>query len=179
MTRFKAFQELFKRHRRPGDAVFACLFLAISAFLLSQIHTEAPWLPGVRIFEQPAFWSLVSLVLMTFFAVLHLAGSLLSPRMPGRREEVLQWVFSLEYVIWFMIYVFAVPRLGYLPTTIVFAALLGLRTGYRSIRAIGSLVLLAAVIVVVFKAFLQVKIPGGTLYHLLPNGVRSFMLSYL
>ena len=179
MARFQAFQELFRRHRRPGDAVFACLFLTLSAFLLSQIQTEAPWLPGVRTFEQPAFWSLVSLGLMCLFAVLHLTASLLSARIPGRWEEVSQWVFSLEYVIWFMIYVFAVPRLGYLPTTIAFAALLGLRTGYRSFRAIGSLVLLAAVIVVVFKAFLQVKIPGGAIYHHLPNGIRSFMLSYL
>lgn len=179
MARLKTLQELFKRYRRPGDAVFACLFLAFSLFLLSQIRTEAPWLPGTKPFAQPSFWSLISLALMSLFAALHLSSSLLSPRIPGRWEEVWQWVRSFEYVIWFMIYVFAVPRVGYLPATIVFAALLGIQTGYRTVRSIGSLVILAAVIVVVFKAFLQVKIPGGALYHYLPDGLRAFMLTYL
>jgi len=33
--------------------------------------------------------------------------------------------------------------------------------------------------VVVFKSFLQVKIPGGQLYEFLPDGIRNFMLVYL
>ena len=179
MVRLQTLQELFKRYRRPGDVVFALFFLAFSLFLLSQIRAQAPWVPGTKTFAQPAFWSLVSLVLMSLFAALHLLSSILSPRIPGRWEEVAQWMRAFEYVAWFMSYVFVVPLLGYLPTTVAFAALLGLRTGYRSVRAIGSLVLLGAAIVVVFKAFLQVKIPGGALYHHLPDGIRVFMLTYL
>ena len=179
MARLQTLQELFKRYRRPGDVVFACAFLVFAVFLLSQIRTQAPWLAGTKTFAQPAFWSLISLALMSFFAALHFLSSILSPRIPGRWQEVWQWVRSFEYVIWFMIYVFAVPWVGYLPTTIVFAVLLGVRAGYRSIHAIGSLVLLAVAIVVVFKAFLQVKIPGGALYHHLPDGLRAFMLTYL
>ena len=37
---------------------------------------------------------------------------------------------------------------------------------------------LAFAIVVIFKAFLQVKIPGGGIYEALPSALRSFMLTY-
>lgn len=159
--------------------MFAWLFLALSLFLLSQVRTQAPWVSGVKTFAQPAFWSLISIALMALFAALHLASSLLSPRIPGRWHELQQWARAFEYVAWFMIYVLAVPWAGYLPSTIVFAALLGLRAGYRSARSISALVVLAIGIVVLFKSFLQVKIPGGALYRHLPDGLRPFLLTYL
>jgi hypothetical protein len=31
-------------------------------------------------------------------------------------------------------------------------------------------------IVVIFKSFLEVKIPGGAIYELLPNALRSFFI---
>ena len=42
------------------------------------------------------------------------------------------------------------------------------------IAAIGG----AAIIVVIFKSFLQVMIPGGAIYEALPGGLRQFMLTY-
>ena len=33
-------------------------------------------------------------------------------------------------------------------------------------------------VVVIFKSFLQVKVPGGKLYEYLPGAMRSFMLTY-
>ncbi len=179
MARIRTLRTLFRRYRRPGDAVFAFAFLALSLLLLSQIRTQAPWVAGVKTFAQPAFWSLISLSLMTLFAALHLASSLLSSRIPGRWEEVAVWVRSLEYVAWFMIYVFAVPLAGYLPATVVFAAALGVRAGYRSLPVVGGLVVLAIAVVVIFKSFLQVKVPGGELYRHLPDGLRPFLQTYL
>ena len=63
--------------------------------------------------------------------------------------------------------------------TILFGLLLAVRTGYRSIKTYLSVVVLSVVIVVVFKGFLQVKIPGGAIYEYLPTALRSFMLTYL
>jgi hypothetical protein len=178
MIRFKGLQELFKRYRRPGDIVFAWAFLALAVFLLGQLGTQAPWKTGGKVFSQPAFWPTVSLALMAGFAALHLLSSALSPRIDGRWEEVWQWLRSFEYAGWFMACVFAVPMLGYLPCTVLFAVLLGLRTGCRSRRVMVRLTLMAIVIVLVFKAFLHVSIPGGAIYEHLPTGLRSVMLTY-
>lgn len=178
MTRLKGLQELFKRYRRPGDIVFAWAFLILALFLLSQLGTQAPWKSGGKTFSQPAFWPTVSVALMAVFAALHLLSSALSPRIAGRWHEVWQWVRSLEYAGWFMAYVFVVLNLGYLGTTILFAVLLSLRAGYRSWRVMAGMGGMAVVIVVVFKSFLQVKIPGGALYEALPGGLRAFMLTY-
>lgn len=179
MTRSKGLQELFKRYRRPGDIVFASAFLIVSVFLFSQLGTQAPWKPKAPIFSQPAFWPTVAVSLMVVFAAFHLLSSFLSTRLQGRWTEVWAWACSLEYAGWFMAYVFLVPKLGYLPMTIVFALLLGLRAGYRSAKVFGVLVLLSVLIVVVFKGFLQVRIPGGLVYEYLPTALRSFFLTYL
>ena len=178
MTRLKGLQELFKRYRRPGDIVFAWVFLAFALFLLSQLGTQAPWKSAGKTFTQPAFWPSLFIVLMVFFAALHLLSSALSPRILGRWHEVWEWVRSVEYAGWFMAYVFVVPQLGYLLTTIIFAILLAIRAGYRQMRVFAGMALMAVVIVVVFKSFLQVKIPGGAIYEMLPTALRSFMLTY-
>ena len=179
MSRLKTLQELFKRYRRPGDAVFATVFLLMSLFLLSQLGSQAPWNGTRQIFSQPAFWPSVSLVLMTFFAGLHFLSSIWSPRIPGRWPEVWQWVRSLEYAAWFLIYVAMVPRLGYLPTTVLAAVLLALRAGYRTPRVFAGMAVLGIVIVVLFRGFLQVRIPAGAAYDYLPSGIQIFFLTYL
>ncbi len=178
MTRLKGLQELFKRYRRPGDVVFALAFLILSLFLLSQLGTQAPWKSDGKTFTQPAFWPSISVALMALFAALHLLSSLLSPRIAGRWTEVMQWLRTLEYAGWFMAYVFVVLQLGYLGSTILFAILLSFRAGYRSWRIMAGMATMGIVIVVVFKSFLQVKIPGGAIYEALPAGLRAFMLTY-
>ena len=39
-------------------------------------------------------------------------------------------------------------------------------------------VLFSVVVVVLFKSLLQVKIPGGAVYNLLPDAARNFMTLY-
>ena len=78
-----------------------------------------------------------------------------------------------------MAYVVAVPYVGYLPSTIFFAVILTWRMGYRSRKMLVIAALTAVAIVVTFKSFLQVRVPGGLLYEQLPDGIRSFMLTYL
>ncbi len=179
MSRIKGMQALFKRHRQPGDIVFAWVFFAVAAFLFTQLGAQSPWMPEAKTFSQPAFWPTVSVGLMVVFGALHLLSSALSPRLTGRLSELGFWLRSAEYALWFMIYVFMVPWAGYLPTTMLFGAGLALRAGYRSKSMMVSVLLLSIVIVVIFKSILQVKIPGGELYQYLPGPWRSFMLTYL
>ena len=178
MARFQTLQDLFKRYRRPGDLVFAVFFLLFSILMLAHLGEETEWAKRTKLFAQPAFWPAISLVAMTVFAFLHWISSAISPRLPGRWTEVAFWLRSVEYALWFMAYVSLVPQVGYLPTTIVFTGLLAFRLGYRTWQTIGGAMLTGVVIVVVFKSFLQVKVPGGEIYESLPDGLRSFMLTY-
>lgn len=178
MSRVKTLQSLFKRYRRPGDIVFAWVFLIIAVFLLSQLFDQTAYKSGGKLFAQPRFWPAVSLIGMTAFATLHVIGSLSSERIEGRWQEVLLWIASLEYAGWFIAYAVAVPLLGYLPSTVIFAVLLTLRAGYRAKFSLISAALSAVVIVLLFKTFLQVKLPAGRIYETLPDGIRQFMLTY-
>lgn len=178
MSRVKTLQSLFKRYRRPGDIVFAWVFLSVAVFLLSQLFDQTAYKSGGKLFAQPRFWPAVSLIAMTAFATFHLIGSVMSERIEGRWQEVLLWVSALEYAGWFIGYAVAVPLLGYLPSTVIFAVLLTLRTGYRTKAPLISAALSAVVIVLLFKTFLQVKLPAGRIYETLPDGIRQFMLTY-
>jgi hypothetical protein len=178
MSHVKSMQALFKRYRRPGDIVFAWVALAFSVYLLFHLFDQTAYRDGARLFAQPRFWPAVSLCAMTLFAALHLMGSALSERIAGRWREVLLWISAVEYALWFIAYAFVVPYAGYLPATVIFAVLLTLRAGYRSLPAAGAAVVSAVVIVLVFKTFLKVNLPAGKVYEVLPDGLRQIMLTH-
>ncbi len=178
MSRVKTLQVLFKRYRRPGDIVFAGVVLLLSLFLLSQLFEQTAYKPGAKLFSQPRFWPAISLLGMTGFAAFHLLGSMLSERIHGRWKEVILWVSSLEYAGWFIGYAALVPWAGYLPSTVVVTLLLTLRAGYRNRVTLMAAVACAVVIVLLFKTFLQVKLPSGQIYEVLPDGLRQIMLTY-
>lgn len=178
MSHVKTLQALFKRYRCAGDIVFAWIALVFSVFLLTQLADQTAYRSGGKLFAQPRFWPAVSLAGMVVFAVFHLVGSALSERIAGRWKEVLLWLSAFEYAAWFIAYAAVVPFIGYLPTTIAFAVLLTLRVGYRSRLLVGSAVVSAIVIVVLFKTLLKVNLPAGQLYESLPDGLRQIMLTY-
>jgi len=178
MIKAKTLQDLFQRYRRPGDLVFSLVFLGFSLFLLATLGSQTTWSSSKGVMEQPAFWPYVSVLSMVVFSVLHLLSGLMSPALAGRWREVGFWLRAFEFVGWFMLYVLAVPRAGYLLSTIAFCVLLSLRLGYRSPRLLLSAAAFAVAVVIVFKTLLQVKVPGGQIYELLPTAARSFMLTY-
>ena len=178
MIKAKTLQDLFKRYRRPGDLVFSILFLLFCLFLLFSLPDQTTWASGTKLLAQPAFWPYAAVIAMTGFSALNLISSLVSPPIPGRWIEVGFWLRSLEFAGWFMVYVIAVPRLGYLPSTVVFTVVLTYRLGYRDTRFLASAAAFGVVVVIIFKSLLQVKVPGGAIYEYLPDSMRSFMLTY-
>jgi hypothetical protein len=178
MSRVKTLQTLFKRYRRPGDLVFAAFVMGVSLFLLSQLFEQTAYKSTGKLVAQPRFWPGVSLVLMTVFAAFHLLGSALSERIEGRWSEVLLWLASIEYALWFIGYAAVLPYAGYLPSTVVFAVVLVFRVGYRSAKMLLAAAISAVVIVLLFKTFLQVKLPAGRIYEALPDGLRQIFLTY-
>ncbi len=162
-----------------GDLYFAGFFLLAALILLSQIGTETSWVKGTKFFAQPRFWPAVSLIGMTVFASLYFLRSILSRRTENDLEEIVLWIKSLEYTLWFMAYVVIVPIIGYLLSTLIFVYALSLRTGYRERTILIMSGVTAVAIVVVFKGFLSVKIPGGQLYEIFPAAIRNFLILYL
>lgn len=180
MSRVKTLQDLFKRYRRPGDMVMAAGSFALALTLLMLLPYETVWVKKTKLFAQPIFWPAVSVGIMVVFSGLHFFGALVSERIPGRWQEVLYWLRSLEFAAWFMAYVAVVPWLGYLFSTILFCTALAWRMGYRSLRWMLIAALFAVTVVLVFKGFLQVKIPSGAIYEFLPSGsFRTFVMTYL
>jgi hypothetical protein len=178
VIRATTLQDLFKRYRRPGDLVFAWVFFAFSLFLLLNLDAQTATVKGTKWAAQPSFWPTVAVYMMVGFGALHLISSFVSPKLEGRWQEVGFWLRSIEFAAWFMAYVILVPRLGYLPSTLLFTAIMTIRLGYPPRRFLGAAAVLAVSVVVIFKSLLQVKVPGGQAYEYLPDALRSFMLTY-
>lgn len=178
MAQSSPIKTFFERNRHPGDLVFAIMFLVFSLFLLSRIGSETQWVRSTKLFAQPAFWPAVSLFGMSIFSILHAVGSVVSPQSVGRRKEIIFWTRSFEYVLWFMLYVWTVPYIGYLAASLIFTVSLTFRIGYRNRRMFLAAAAVGFFTVLVFKGLLSVKIPGGEVYEFLPGGVRNFMLIY-
>jgi len=162
--------------QRRGQLIFALVFVVYAVGLLALIGDQTRWVEKTKLFAQPRFWPAIGLGGMAILGGLHLY------RLPWRRisrydwGEVRKWAAVVEYVLWFMIYVVAVPVLGYLPVTLIFVPVLAWRMGYRSRKMMGISVGFAVVVVVLFKTFLSVKIPGGMIYEYLPGAARSFFI---
>lgn len=174
-----------KSGSRAGALVFAAAFLLFGLVLLSMIGVETDWSKKTKLAAQPRFWPAVALIGMVGFGLAHFLTTLSAFRRRDPATRVLDetwemkiWSRAFEFVAWFMAYVLVVPVAGYLPTTMVFVPVLVYRLGYRGWRMIGAAVVTAVSIVVAFKTLLSVKIPGGTVYEALPDGLRSFVIIY-
>ncbi|MBV7380007.1 tripartite tricarboxylate transporter TctB family protein [Maritimibacter dapengensis] len=180
MSRSQTFQDLFKRYRRPGDFVISLMSFVFALVLLATMPEQVEWVDGVALYAQPAFWPTVAVIAMVVFSGLHLFGAMVSERIRGRTQEILYWLRSLEFAVWFIAYVMVVPVIGYLPSTLLFTAALTFRLGYRNWRYFAGAAVFSVAVVVIFKGFLQVKIPAGDIYSLLPAGdFRLFAMIWL
>ena len=92
------------------------------------------------------------------------------------RIESWKWLTAFEWVGWFLAYVWLVPIIGYLPITIAFTVALAYRLGYRAARWYWIAAAFGTAVVVLFKSFLSVKIPGALLYEYFPSAIRNFFI---
>ncbi|QFT59573.1 Tripartite tricarboxylate transporter TctB family protein [Sulfitobacter sp. THAF37] len=172
--------DLQARTRIAGQAPFILGALGLSLLLLSQITTQTEWIADAdSLAAQPRFWPGVALALMVGGFALHLLR--MRRRRPDRLDwvEVRRWLEPLEYVLWFMAFVYLVPIVGFLPMSILFGCALVWRLGYRGAGYYWTAILFAVGMVTLFKGLLGVKIPGASLYEVLPGALRSFFILYL
>jgi hypothetical protein len=170
---------------RRGQILFALAFVGFAIFILSNLGNQTTWVAKAKLFAQPGFWPGVAGAGMVVFGLLHLRGlrrgkGLRRPWISREdRAEARLWAQPLEYTAWFMVYVFAVPLIGHLPATMIFAPALTWRLGYRNPRLLWASLGFGVAVVLIFKGVLGVKIPGGAIYEYLPDGIRAFALRYL
>lgn len=162
---------------RPAQLFFALFFLGFTAFLLSKITSQTIWTDGKGLTSQPRFWPGVGLAMMLGFGMLHALGQWRQVH-SGTLSELVTWLLAVEFAAWLMAYVFAVPRLGYLPATLLVCLTLGWRIGMRRRPQIFLSLAAGFVVVVLFRVILRVNIPGGRLYHSLPDPWANIMFTY-
>ncbi len=167
-----------ERSATRADFYFAVFFFLVTVTLLSQLGNQTTWFEGSRVISQPRFWPAIGIFGMTLFSGVYLLTTIVSVRHKDDAEVVF-WAKSLEYALWFMAYVYAVPIIGYLFTTLIFVYALSFRAGYRERTILIMAGVMGVFIVVVFKGFLSVKIPGGQLYEIFPEALRNFMILYM
>jgi hypothetical protein len=161
-------------HRR-----YAAVTWGLAWLLLILAPWQLVWSSDRTWSQQPGLFSLVGIVGMLIFGGVecwHLARRTAHARGVSAAPELRLWWAALEYVAWFMAYVVLTPRLGYLPTTLLFALGLTWRLGYRRRRYLASAALVAVLTVLVFKAGLSVKVPAGAWYEALPEPLATFFL---
>lgn len=165
-------------HRRAGQILFAIAFVVVSVALLAMLGDQTVWKAKVKFVAQPRFWPAVGVIGMAVFGGLHLWHL---PRCKLGRYDAREgriWLEAIEYAAWFLAYVWVVPIVGYLPTTMIFAPILTWRLGYRTAKMLSISVIFAIVVVVIFKGLLEVKIPGGAIYEYFPSAIRRIFIRY-
>lgn len=190
--RFKV-GDLFGFKRTRGDLILSLIMLGVALFLLYHFGGEGGWdqrdFPQRRvgkILKQQWVGPLMALAILVPAAVLNAWLAYRWTQKPERRHrpnqtvfEVVQWLRALEYLLYFIIYSYCVPVLGYLLSTLVFALFLTTRLGYRKPRWLAYSAGTAMVIVLVFRTLLQIKTPVNIwLYEQLPPTLETFMKVY-
>jgi len=162
-----------------GQRIFAICILLLAITLLFFADTELKWKKNADFHKQPGFWSIIALSGMVFFSAAQLLmppWKMVKPAYFRWQAWLINWLGPIEYAVYFLIYVYLVPKLGYLPTTLLMFPLLVLRAGYRERRYLAYSWIVGIFIVLLFKTFLQVKIPGGEIYSMFPESIRNFMI---
>ena len=172
-----------KEEYQAGDLVFAMLMLLMVLVLLVSIPFETKWFDGVPLVKQPRLWPTFCLVGMALFGFLYSIQiwknyKFQLGQVQGELNELSSWLRPLEFVFYFVLYVWSVPLAGYLLSTLLFFSLLTIRAGYRTLLMFWVSLATGFGIVVVFKSLLQVKVASGAIYDYLPDGWATFFMIY-
>ncbi len=161
---------------RRGQLLFAAGFAVFAVLLAVSYPSQTTWVENTKWAAQPGFWPAVAVGGMVLFTALHAAR--LRPRRIARADlaEGRRWAAAAEFCAWFLAYVFLVPLIGYVFASAAFLPALTWRMGYRTRFWLWLSAAVAVAVVVLFKAFLEVKIPGGAVYEYFPAALRSFFI---
>lgn len=168
---------VFPETRKPGEILFVMISMGVALALLAAIPWQTTWLPGKGLASQPRLWPSLSLGGVVLFGLMNAWSRIRVTRTPGRWQEAAAWLRSLEFIGWYMLYVLAIPVIGYLLATVTFCTGLAMRLGYRG-RPVWIAAAFGLFVVLFFKSAMNVKIPGGAIYEFAPDPLRYILLRY-
>lgn len=169
----------FDKPPHRAELIFALAAFAVGLFLLTQIGSQVTWSSSRSLTNQPGFWPVMAIFGMVIFGAGETVVSVRRFRNTAVGDiasELFDWLKAIEFAGWFLVYVLAVPIIGYLLSTLLFCVLLTWRLGYKSTPRLVAAALTGLAVVLVFKSMLSVKIPGGEIYEYLPAALRNFMI---
>ena len=186
-------ENLFEFKRITGDLTLSIIFLFFVGFLLVFFNTESGWngkdLDQKRvgkILKQQWVGPLMCMAILipsTFFNVLEAFKSYKKSKrllVPNKTMyELIQWIRSLEFILYFLVYTFSISILGYLISTLIFAVFLTYRLGYRTKKWVLISLFSSFIVVLIFRTILQIKTPINIwLYQYFPENIEVFMKIY-
>lgn len=161
---------------------YAIITFALAIFFFVSIPYQTTYFEGLPWFKQPQTWPGIAIIGMLLSGVGHLIYLLYYFKEQDIaltiRAELMLLIRAFEISIWFSVYILAVDYLGYLPSSLLFTLFMTYRMGYKQKYFYIYAVLLAIAIVIIFKGFLQVNIPGGESYDYLPQYLQRIAKTY-
>lgn len=186
-------ENLFEFKRITGDLTLSVIFVFFVGFLLIYFNSESGWnardLDQKRvgkILKQQWIGPLMCMVILLPATIFNLFGAIKAYRKSKRLllpnkifYEMSQWIRSLEFILYFLVYTFSISLLGYLISTLIFAVFLTYRLGYRTKEWILISLISSFVVVLIFRTILQIKTPVNIwLYKFFPENIEIFMKIY-
>ena len=186
-------ENLFEFRRITGDLTLSIIFLFFVGFLLVHFNSESGWngrdLDQKRvgkILKQQWVGPLMCMAILipaTFFNILEAFKAYKKSKrllIPNKTlYEMIQWIRSLEFILYFLVYTFSISILGYLISTLIFAVFLTYRLGYRTKKWVLISLFSSFIVVLIFRTILQIKTPINIwLYQYFPENIEVFMKIY-
>ena len=186
-------ENLFEFKRITGDLTLSIIFLLFVVFLLIYFNSESGWSARDlnqkrvgKILKQQWVGPLMCMAILLPATILNTLEAFKAYKKSKRlllpnkiMYEMTQWIRSLEFILYFLVYTFSITVLGYLISTLIFAVFLTYRLGYRTKKWIFTSLFSSFIVVLIFRTILQIKTPVNIwLYKFFPENLEVFMKIY-
>ena len=186
-------ENLFEFKRITGDLTLSIIFLLFVVFLLIYFNSESGWSARDlnqkrvgKILKQQWVGPLMCMAILLPATILNTLEAFKAYKKSKRlllpnkiMYEMTQWIRSLEFILYFLVYTFSITVLGYLISTLIFAVFLTYRLGYRTKKWIFISLFSSFIVVLIFRTILQIKTPVNIwLYKFFPENLEVFMKIY-
>jgi len=186
-------ENLFEFKRITGDLTLSIIFLLFVVFLLIYFNSESGWSARDlnqkrvgKILKQQWVGPLMCMAILLPATILNILEAFKAYKKSKRLllpnkiiYEMTQWIRSLEFILYFLVYTFSITVLGYLISTLIFAVFLTYRLGYRTKKWIFISLFSSFIVVLIFRTILQIKTPVNIwLYKFFPENLEVFMKIY-
>jgi hypothetical protein len=160
---------------------FAAVMIALTPFATRPARIDKGW------WMEPAAWPLLTLAIVLVASAVEVAKLVGAARAVADKDAVRDralWAFrglrpSLEYALYFCIYLFIVGYLGFALSSLIFLEFVVWRAGLRSWRWALAAFLFVVAIVLAFRVGIELWFPLAPIYEFAPDWFVTNIAIYL